>query len=71
MSQPEFDITIGKDGRVNVRVRGVSGKECLALTDMLRDLLGREESRELTSEYYGPPGAVRVESQVKGRTRPP
>jgi hypothetical protein len=68
MSQPEFEITIGKDGKVNVRVKGVSGKKCLELTDMLRDIVGREESRELTSEYYGPEGQVRFDVRVEGRT---
>jgi len=33
MSQPEFDIAIGKDGKVTVKVGGASGQECLALRD--------------------------------------
>lgn len=69
MPQPEFDITIGKDGKVRVKVSGVSGQECIELTEMLRDIVGREESRELTSEYYGAPGQVRIDADVKGRTR--
>jgi hypothetical protein len=68
MSQPEFDITIGKDGKVRVKVSGVSGQECIELTDMLRDIIGREESRELTSEYYGAPGKVRIDAKVEDRT---
>ena len=64
MAQPEFDIRIGRDGRVKVIVQGVSGEECLELTDMLRDIIGREESRELTSEYYGPAGQVRVDDDL-------
>ncbi|MHC4218643.1 MAG: DUF2997 domain-containing protein [Planctomycetota bacterium] len=71
MSQPELDITIGKDGKVRIRVSGVSGPKCLELTDMLRDIIGREESRDLTPEYYGPDGAVRIETQVEGRTGNP
>jgi hypothetical protein len=70
MAKPEFDITIGKDGKVRIKVHGVSGKECIALTDMLREIVGKEDSRQLTSEYYGNPGAVRIDTHVETRTRP-
>jgi hypothetical protein len=69
MSQPQFDITIGKDGSVRVKVSGASGAECIELTDMLRDIIGREESRELTPEYYGPDGSVRFNTEVEGHTK--
>jgi hypothetical protein len=68
MSQPQFDITIGKDGKVKVTVSGAAGTECLELTDMLREIVGREESRELTPEYYGPDGSVRIDTTVQDRT---
>lgn len=70
MEHPEFDIRIGKDGTVTVRVTGVSGERCLELSDMLREIIGREQSRELTSEFYGPgEGKVRIEAKVQGRIR--
>ncbi|HMN41346.1 MAG TPA: DUF2997 domain-containing protein [Phycisphaerales bacterium] len=65
MATPEFDITIGKDGKVHITVHGSSGKECVALTDMVRDIVGKEESRTMTSEYYGSPGAVRIDAHVQ------
>ncbi len=68
MSKPQFDITIQKDGNVRVKVSGASGEECLELTDMLRDIIGREDRRELTSEYYGPDGTVRIDTEGEGRT---
>ncbi|MHC5002023.1 MAG: DUF2997 domain-containing protein [Planctomycetota bacterium] len=67
MERPEFDIRIEKDGRVTVRVTGVSGERCLELSDMLREIIGHEESRELTSEFYGPGGQVRIDVQVHDR----
>ncbi len=67
MARPQFDITIGKDGKLQVKVSGVSGKKCVELADMLRDIVGHEESRELTSEYYGPDGQVRIDAQVQQR----
>lgn len=69
MSQPQFDIQIGKDGKVKLKVSGASGSECLALTDMLKEIIGHEESRELTPEYYGSPGQVRFTTEVKGRVK--
>jgi hypothetical protein len=69
MGGPEFDITIGKDGRVVCKVHGVSGTRCIELTDMLREIVGKEESRDLTPEYYGQEGHVRHQSSVHGRTQ--
>ena len=68
MSAPEFDVSIGADGKVKVKVKGVSGEECVKLTDMIRDIVGKEDSRAKTAEYYGPGGSVRIDSHVKGRT---
>ena len=71
MSQPQFDIQIGKDGKVVVKVSGVSGKECTALSDMLKEIVGREESRETTAEYYGAPANVHTKSHAEVRDRRP
>jgi hypothetical protein len=67
MAGPQFDIQIGKDGKVKLRVEGASGAECIALSDMLKEILGKEESRELTPEYYGGGGKVRTDGKVQGR----
>jgi hypothetical protein len=69
MAQPKFDIQIDKDGKVTVRVHGVSGAQCIELSDMIRGIVGHETSRELTAEYYGGPGHVRNETRVQGRSR--
>ena len=68
-SNSQFDIQIGKDGKVVVKVSGVSGEECTALSDMLRDIVGREDSRQLTAEHYGPPGQVRHGTSIEARAR--
>jgi hypothetical protein len=52
MSRPEFE----------------SGDECIALSDMLKQIVGHEDSRELTSEFYGPDGKVRIDARVQTRT---
>jgi hypothetical protein len=68
MNTPQFDITIGKDGKVAIKVHGVSGSKCLELSDMVKEIVGREESRKLTSEYYGGGGEVRYDIEAHGHT---
>ncbi len=67
MKKPEIDISIDKDGQVRIKVHGVSGEECLKLTDAIREIVGIEVSRQLTTEYYGTPGGVRIDAQVQQR----
>lgn len=67
MDTHEFDITIGKDGRVRAEIKGSRGKRCLALADLLQQIVGREESRELTSDYYQPDTKVRTDAQIRTR----
>lgn len=69
MKKPQFDITIAKDGSVKIKVSGVSGQECVKLTDMLAQMIGREESRSLTSEYLGGGPDVRIQNTVDAHTR--
>ena len=69
MERPEFEISIAKDGKVTVKVTGVSGGRCIELSDMLKQIVGHEESRQLTSEYYGPDGEVRIDATVQSRTQ--
>lgn len=40
MEIQEIEVTIGKDGQVEVQVRGVKGMKCLELTKELEDALG-------------------------------
>jgi len=65
VERPEFDITIGKDGKVRVEVKGTSGKRCLELADLIKEIVGHEEKRSLTAEYYAPDGKVRIDTKVK------
>jgi hypothetical protein len=51
MEVQEVEIIIGKDGQVQVQVRGVQGKACLILTEGLEEALGSEILlREMTSD---------------------
>jgi len=68
MKKPSFDITIDKTGRMTVHVKGSGGKACLQLADMLRQIVGHEESRRLTSEYYSGDGDVRIDANAPNAT---
>lgn len=51
MDVQEIEVTIGKDGKVQVHVRGVKGEACLDITRALESALGGEvELREMTPE---------------------
>ncbi len=42
MELQEIEVVIGKDGQVQVQVRGVKGLKCLELTKELEEALGGE-----------------------------
>lgn len=51
MDVQEVEITIDKNGQVQVQVRGVKGDQCLQLTKDLEEALGGEiVLREMTPE---------------------
>ena len=52
MAQEELEIEIDAQGRVQVRTVGIKGARCLDYAEALAHILGREESRQLTNEYY-------------------
>jgi hypothetical protein len=47
----ELEITIQKDGKIEIQVRGVKGKTCLNLTQKIEHQLGLVEKKQLSSEY--------------------
>jgi hypothetical protein len=48
----ELEIEIDAKGKVTVRTKGIKGPRCLDVAEAFTKLLGHEESRQLTSEYY-------------------
>ena len=55
MEMKELEITIDKEGRVQVAVRGVKGEGCLGLTRNIENAVGTVEERKYTAEYYEQP----------------
>ena len=59
MNLQEIEITIDKEGRVNMKVNGAHGDDCLVLTRDLENAVGVVEQREYSAEYYEQPSEVR------------
>ncbi len=68
MKSPEMEITIDRNGRVTVHIQGVKGRACLALADAIQAIVGLEESRKLTSEFYDQDGDVRIHGDTRSDT---
>ncbi len=69
MAQEEIEIEISPSGKVTVRTLGIKGKRCLDVAEALARVVGREESRELTSEYYEAEVHQRSQDQIHLRQR--
>lgn len=48
----EIKLIIGKDGKVNIDVAGVSGPVCQNLTKSIEAALGKTESVKKKPEFY-------------------
>lgn len=59
MPQREFDITIGKDGSVELHVNGYKGKGCLEALKIFEQIVGELRSEQKTAEFYEPEEQVR------------
>ncbi len=68
MRKPEFDIVISRTGKITVEIKGIKGPRCLEYAELLKEIVGHEEERHLTAEYYAPDTEVRIDVQAKGAT---
>jgi len=67
MNDEEIEIEIGADGKVVVRTVGIKGPRCLDVAEAIAQIVGPEESRQLTEEYYE--AGIQVHSHVEQRVR--
>ncbi|HEY1684718.1 MAG TPA: DUF2997 domain-containing protein [Tepidisphaeraceae bacterium] len=63
----EMEIEIDATGKVTMRTRGVKGSACMEYADLLAQIVGREESREKTGEFYEATEHVRRRVNVEQR----
>jgi len=67
MNPEEIEIEIGPDGKVVVRTLGIKGPRCLDVAEAIAQIIGREESRQLTDEYYE--ASIQMHSLIEQRVR--
>lgn len=48
----EIIIDVSDDGEVRIETRGFKGKSCVAESEFLKEVLGKETARQLTPAYY-------------------
>jgi len=68
MAKEELEIEIGPDGKVTVRTIGIKGPHCLDVAEAVARIVGQEQSRQLTSEYYENETSVQRHVDIRGRT---
>jgi hypothetical protein len=59
----EIEIDIDRDGKVNIKVKGVQGADCLEFSQFLEEALGETVEQEVTSEYYQLPAPTETTVQ--------
>jgi hypothetical protein len=67
VAHEEFEIEISAQGKVTVRTKGIKGARCLDYAELFAQIIGREESRQLTSEYYESSTEVHQHEHLKQR----
>ena len=67
MDLQEMEITIDKEGRIQVNVKGIQGTGCLAFTQELENALGIVEHREYTADFYQQDTGVCEHRTLKSR----
>jgi hypothetical protein len=67
MEMQELEITINDEGKVEVKVRGLHGPECVKTTENIENALGEVQNRAFLSEYYESPVAQNTCEKIKQR----
>jgi hypothetical protein len=67
MEHEELEIDIGADGKVTVRTIDIKGTRCLDIAEAVARMVGREESRQLTDEYYE--NDLQIQTHVEQKVR--
>ena len=52
MAREEIEIEVDRFGKVTIRTIGIKGTRCIDAAEALVKLIGKEETRQLTQEYY-------------------
>ena len=64
MEMQEMEITIDNEGRIQVKVNGAHGTDCLAITKNLEKTAGVVEERVYLPAYYEQPETARGHQHI-------
>ncbi len=67
MAKEELEIEISPEGKVTVRTIGIKGPRCIEVAEMVAQIIGRAELRELTHEYHE--SDQQIDQQIDVRQR--
>jgi hypothetical protein len=67
MEMQELEITINNEGKVEVKVRGLHGPECVKTTENIENALGEVQKRDFLSEYYESPVTQSICEKINQR----
>jgi hypothetical protein len=67
MKTQELEIRIDPEGKVNLKVIGIQGPDCVDVTRGLEEALGALEERVHTEEYYQAAAYVVQDQTLKTR----
>ena len=48
----EIIVDVSADGEISIETRGFTGESCLKESQFLKDILGKEQVKQLTPAYY-------------------
>jgi hypothetical protein len=48
----EIIMDVSEDGEIRIETKGFSGKSCMAESQFLKDVLGKETESQLTPAYF-------------------
>jgi len=65
MGKTELNIIIDKDGTVSCEVKGVKGKGCVKIIEMVEQILGKAKTKNFTPEYYEMEVSISDKIEVK------
>jgi hypothetical protein len=63
MEQHDIEVRIGKDGKVQIHIKGAKGEQCMSYVDLFEGIVGPVKERRLTHEYFEPDGRVRTDAR--------
>ena len=65
MPEREYEITIARDGKVELNIKGHKGKSCLDVVKLFEQIVGEKESQQTTAEFYEPEELVQYRVDQK------